>query len=316
MNYRLVYENIISKSRLENRKKNLGIYYENHHIIPVCIGGSNHKNNLVLLTGREHFVCHWILTKIYKDNEKLAFAFYAFIYRINDKNYRKVHSKIYERAKKVKAKYMSTSKEWSEISKNACLNKIWINNEVENLRVFKEDLDKYISIGYVKGRLKFKRKSASKETRQKISKSNKGRCISNKCRNAISKFQKENPQCWISKDGKSKQIFVIEQEKYFKEGWRLGRDCNSKIDFKKSTFVKINNEYRIVDIKNLSLWLENKWEEITYEQYRQKPVKNIGKYSRYWMNNGNKNYRACKEEIEIYKTKGYIMGRLNKKGEK
>ena len=34
-------------------------YTENHHIIPKCLGGSNLEENLVNLTAREHFVCHW-----------------------------------------------------------------------------------------------------------------------------------------------------------------------------------------------------------------------------------------------------------------
>lgn len=37
---------------------------ERHHIKPRCIGGSNSERNLVKLTYREHFLIHWLLTKI------------------------------------------------------------------------------------------------------------------------------------------------------------------------------------------------------------------------------------------------------------
>ena len=32
--------------------------------------------NIVLLTAREHFICHWLLTRIYPKNNKLAHAFW------------------------------------------------------------------------------------------------------------------------------------------------------------------------------------------------------------------------------------------------
>jgi hypothetical protein len=39
-------------------------YKEKHHVIPKSFGGSNKKENLVELTAREHFICHWLLTKM------------------------------------------------------------------------------------------------------------------------------------------------------------------------------------------------------------------------------------------------------------
>jgi hypothetical protein len=39
-------------------------YTELHHIIPQSMGGSNDKENLVELTAREHFICHWLLIKM------------------------------------------------------------------------------------------------------------------------------------------------------------------------------------------------------------------------------------------------------------
>ncbi len=39
---------------------------ERHHVIPKSLGGSNQEDNLVYFTYREHFLAHWILTKITK----------------------------------------------------------------------------------------------------------------------------------------------------------------------------------------------------------------------------------------------------------
>jgi hypothetical protein len=50
-------------------------YVEKHHITPKCLGGQNDNSNLVVLTAREHFVCHWLLHRAYPQNRKLAIAF-------------------------------------------------------------------------------------------------------------------------------------------------------------------------------------------------------------------------------------------------
>lgn len=77
MNYQRIYDQIVSRAKQEKRKKDGGTYYESHHILPKCLGGSNKKENLVLLTGREHFLCHWMLVRIYPENSKLVFAFWG-----------------------------------------------------------------------------------------------------------------------------------------------------------------------------------------------------------------------------------------------
>jgi hypothetical protein len=77
MNYQLIYDNIITRAITESRYKSTNQYFECHHIVPKCIGGSNEKSNLVLLKAREHFIVHWLLIRIYPDNRKLAHAFWA-----------------------------------------------------------------------------------------------------------------------------------------------------------------------------------------------------------------------------------------------
>lgn len=78
--YKKIYKSLIEKAKKENRKKKCGEYYESHHIIPdfmfrdrkrkgpkgTLSGNPNDKNNLVLLTAREHFIAHVLLYKIYK----------------------------------------------------------------------------------------------------------------------------------------------------------------------------------------------------------------------------------------------------------
>lgn len=43
--------------------------YERHHILPRSLGGTDDKENITFITAREHFVCHWLLIKIYPVGE-------------------------------------------------------------------------------------------------------------------------------------------------------------------------------------------------------------------------------------------------------
>ncbi len=70
--YKTYYYNIINNAKSQERIKlnhdnSDYIYYENHHIVPKSMGGSNKSCNLVLLTAREHIVAHMILTKCVQD---------------------------------------------------------------------------------------------------------------------------------------------------------------------------------------------------------------------------------------------------------
>lgn len=57
--YKKWYDQIINRAKL----RTLDSYTERHHIIPRCLGGTNDPRNLVRLTAREHFICHWLLPK-------------------------------------------------------------------------------------------------------------------------------------------------------------------------------------------------------------------------------------------------------------
>ena len=92
------------------RKKIEG-YFEKHHIIPKSLGGDNSKENLVKLTAREHFICHWLLTKMVvsaKHKYQMWNAFSCMLYRSNSNQYRyKINSKIFDNIKKEGAKIKS-----------------------------------------------------------------------------------------------------------------------------------------------------------------------------------------------------------------
>lgn len=88
MNYKKIYEDLIKKAKSENRKKlkredSNYFYYECHHILPKCLGGTNDKDNLVLLTAREHLICHRLLIEF---NPKVYGLILGYLMMITIKN--------------------------------------------------------------------------------------------------------------------------------------------------------------------------------------------------------------------------------------
>ena len=72
MRYNEHYRRLIE--RAQNRSILPGIYFEEHHIVPKCMGGTDDTENLVKLLPEEHFVAHQLLVKIHPGNPKLTFA--------------------------------------------------------------------------------------------------------------------------------------------------------------------------------------------------------------------------------------------------
>lgn len=99
MNYQKIYNNIIENAKTQNRQKGT-VYYESHHIVPKSLGGSNKKENLVLLTPKEHFICHRLLIEIYKNDHKKYLPMLRAFIMLSSKNShqtkRYVNSKMYE----------------------------------------------------------------------------------------------------------------------------------------------------------------------------------------------------------------------------
>jgi hypothetical protein len=105
MNYQKIYNQLIQRAHLEDRKKLKRehkdyIYYENHHIVPKRLGGSDKKENLVLLTAREHFIAHKLLAFMYPDNKSVFYGYYAMANITHKREGYKISSREYDRIKK------------------------------------------------------------------------------------------------------------------------------------------------------------------------------------------------------------------------
>jgi hypothetical protein len=64
--YTCWYNNIIQQA--QSRILSQDIYTEKHHVIPRSLGGNNSNTNIAILTAKEHFLCHLLLTKMTTGN--------------------------------------------------------------------------------------------------------------------------------------------------------------------------------------------------------------------------------------------------------
>jgi hypothetical protein len=91
--YKKWYNQIISNG--SNARKS---GYERHHILPKSLGGTDDKSNITFITAREHFVCHWLLIKIYPTGEEHWKMLNALrMMRAENPNQTRYHTKITSR---------------------------------------------------------------------------------------------------------------------------------------------------------------------------------------------------------------------------
>ena len=70
---------------------------ESHHIIPKCLGGSDDCENLTNVTLREHFICHWLLTKIHQGKHRHQMLKALWMMRAENQNQTRYNTKITSR---------------------------------------------------------------------------------------------------------------------------------------------------------------------------------------------------------------------------
>lgn len=162
MNYRKIYFKLI-KNRRENHPNNC--YIENHHIIPKSLGGKDLKTNLVLLTAKEHFIVHYLLTKMFSNKTKKAKMIMAFSLMLlkseNQKRYR-FTSRQFQYLREL---HSNSIKILQGGTKNSQYGKVWITDGVNNKSISSKN---EIPNGWVKGRSIFKSNKLNKKEAKKL----------------------------------------------------------------------------------------------------------------------------------------------------
>ena len=163
MDYQRIYDQIVDRAKKESRLYGKDVYYERHHIIPKCMGGEGRVEqwkthpNIIVLTAREHFLCHWLLCRVYPENKKLAHAFW-FMAKQKSKNQERLYtvsSRTYEEAV---SNLKFTEEHKDKIRKSRVGKKTLVNPGTKEIQyVPTEDLQFWINLGwentnYTKGR--------------------------------------------------------------------------------------------------------------------------------------------------------------------
>lgn len=94
------YFDIIDKAKIGNRSKKRG-YYERHHVIPRFVHRVKgfRVSDIVLLTAREHFICHLLLRKMVKTDKHRRSAAFALFLMSKVGTYRVYSSRHFENLK-------------------------------------------------------------------------------------------------------------------------------------------------------------------------------------------------------------------------
>ena len=188
-------------TRAQARILSTDTYSESHHIIPKRLGGSNDSNNLVTLTAREHFICHWLLTKMTasKDRFRMLGALRMMRaekhgqQRYNTKITARVYANLKEEYFKLYSQHTKGKKVMSEeAKKKISLSKKGKPSEKKGIPTGRKvDFTNEVRLKISQSKLGKKRKPFSEETKAKMSASRKGRKFSEEHKRKLSEANKK-----------------------------------------------------------------------------------------------------------------------------
>jgi hypothetical protein len=232
---------------LTNRAKGrvLAEYTERHHIIPQSLGGSNDKDNLVDLTAREHFICHWLLIKM-TEGEHRSKMLYALNGMKAENRYQQRYSsaitaRVYERYRIEHAKNHSERMKGKEPwNKGRKLEGDELEVHLERTRNRRKPSPETVAAAQAKRLAKLKDYKHSEETKEKQRQSQLGKIKgpqSEEHRKAISESSKGKKKSKdhssniraavlgnvsINKDGVEKKVKRDTLTQWLSNGWSLG----------------------------------------------------------------------------------------------
>lgn len=105
-------------------------YTETHHIIPKSMGGDDSVENRVALTAREHFICHWLLTKMTEGDDHYKMLNALRIMRAESPKHQRYKTKITARVyANLKEEYAQLQSERVRGENNPMYGKSWTEEQ-------------------------------------------------------------------------------------------------------------------------------------------------------------------------------------------
>lgn len=258
------YKELIDFAKSQTRSKKDDNYYEKHHILPRCMGGTNEKSNLVLLTLGEHIQAHYLLALENKDNSFYGKMLDACIIIIHPKNYIKKGKEeavkefleddsaiqYYENIKKEDLEYRKT-KPGPNKGKTFTFNRTWVQYENQKpVAAGDKRLQKMLEQGAI--------------------------------------IIKDCPICHKQNS----------RESY----------CCCEEHLQQYEHIRRNNVKKIQGINSAKVWATSDNTERIQKIKNAHTGPDIGE--RIWINNGKETYNISTSELDDYKLKGFVEGRL------
>lgn len=149
MNYVKIYETLIKRAK--SRQLDPLEYYEKHHIVPRCIGGTDDPENIVSLLASEHRFAHLCLVKIYPKHPGLVNAA-SMMNNCKSSTHARSKSKEYQWLRKRHRDSMSL---FQTGKNNSQFGTVWVYSvsEQRNQKILKSQVDDYILNGWSIGRV-------------------------------------------------------------------------------------------------------------------------------------------------------------------
>lgn len=146
------YVSLVESRKQLDRKFITNCGLEKHHIIPKSLGGNNGKDNIVVLTPKEHCLAHILLTKMYTGTAKgkMCYALIA-LSKARNKHRAKITSREYDSLRRAlniasqdpdfkKLRSENTKKQWTPERRAAVSAKAKQQWQQTNLReIFSSD---------------------------------------------------------------------------------------------------------------------------------------------------------------------------------
>jgi hypothetical protein len=174
---------------LSAKNKQVSGYTEKHHIIPKSLGGNNSKDNLVVLTAREHFVCHWLLSKCtYGSKMKYALWNLMHVKNVHQQSRHKITSRVYQLLRESLSESFSVAQKGKRVLSAETRKKM---SDTRKARIKSGDIkvnenkEKYKIIAE-----KRRGTSQSAETKDKIGKAHKGKTLTDEHKKYLSDINK------------------------------------------------------------------------------------------------------------------------------
>lgn len=212
-------------------------YFEKHHIVPKCLDESliYDKNNIVILSGREHYIAHKMLTECFngKFKSKMCFA----LHLMSHGEHRKFYNITEEEYENMRI-----------LQKDAVSKTLSGENHYAFGTTLSDEVKQKIRESNLGNKNPFYGKHHTDETKEILKNKNIGKKLSEEQKRKISKsltgmfsgslnpmYGKKHTKewkeshskamtdrVWITKDGKRKFVPNSELEKYTNDGWVRG----------------------------------------------------------------------------------------------